>query len=227
MTVSIHQPNYLPWLGFFDKIKQSDKFVIFDNVQYPRSKGHFGNRNKIKIYNDSKWLTVPVEGKSEMKNFNQIKYKDTNWKEEHLRLIEQFYKKTTYFCIYFDDFKEILLKDYKSISHLSSELIIWFLSKLNINTEIIYSSELVDENITGADRILAILKELKATKYITGSGPGSMRYINEKDFKEAGIELEWQSYPHPRYRQINGEFIPYMNILDLLFNEGPNSIDRI
>ena len=162
-----------------------------------------------------------------MKNFNQIKYKDTNWKEEHLRLIEQFYKKTTYFCIYFDDFKEILLKDYNSISHLSSELIIWFLSKLNINTEIIYSSELVDEDITGADRILAILKELKATKYITGSGPGSMRYINEKDFKEAGIELEWQSYSHPRYRQINGEFIPYMNILDLLFNEGPNGIDRI
>ena len=227
MTVSIHQPNYLPWLGFFGKIKRSDKFVIFDNVQYPRSKGHFGNRNKIKIYNDSKWLTVPVEGKSEMKNFNQIKYKDTNWKEEHLRLIEQFYKKTTYFCIYFDDFKEVLLKDYNSISHLSSELIIWFLSKLNINTEIIYSSELVDEDITGADRILAILKELKATKYITGSGPGSMRYINEKDFKEAGIELEWQSYHHPRYRQINGEFIPYMNILDLLFNEGPNGIDKI
>ena len=227
MTVSIHQPNYLPWLGFFGKIKRSDKFVIFDNVQYPRSKGHFGNRNKIKIYNDSKWLTVPVEGKSEMKNFNQIKYKDTNWKQEHLRLIEQFYKKTTYFCIYFDDFKEILLKDYNSISHLSSELIIWFLSKLNINTEIIYSSELVDEDITGADRILAILKELKATKYITGSGPGSMRYINEKDFKEAGIELEWQSYHHPRYRQINGEFIPYMNILDLLFNEGPNGIDKI
>jgi len=227
MTVSIHQPNYLPWLGFFGKIKRSDKFVIFDNVQYPRSKGHFGNRNKIKIYNDSKWLTVPVEGKSEMKNFNQIKYKDTNWKEEHLRLIEQFYKKTTYFCIYFDDFKEVLLKDYNSISHLSSELIIWFLSKLNINTEIIYSSELVDEDITGADRILAILKELKATKYITGSGPGSMRYVNEKDFKEAGIELEWQSYLHPRYRQINGEFIPYMNILDLLFNEGPNGIDKI
>lgn len=227
MTVSIHQPNYLPWLGFFGKIKRSDKFVIFDNVQYPRSKGHFGNRNKIKIYNDSKWLTVPVEGKSEMKNFNQIKYKDTNWKEEHLRLIEQFYRKTTYFCIYFDDFKEVLLKDYNSISHLSSELIIWFLSKLNINTEIIYSSELVDEDITGADRILAILKELKATKYITGSGPGSMRYVNEKDFKEAGIELEWQSYLHPRYRQINGEFIPYMNILDLLFNEGPNGIDKI
>jgi len=163
MTVSIHQPNYLPWLGFFDKIKRSDKFVIFDNVQYPRGKGHFGNRNKIKIYNDSKWLTVPVEGKSEMKNFN----------------------------------------------------------------EVLYSSEIVDKSIVGGDRILTILKELNATKYITGSGPGSMRYIKEEDFKEAGIELEWQDYTHPIYRQINGDFIPYMNVLDLLFNEGPNGIDRI
>ena len=64
MTISIHQPNYLPWLGFFDKIKRSDKFVIFDNVQYPRGKNHFGNRNKIKIHNNSKWQTVQVLGKS-------------------------------------------------------------------------------------------------------------------------------------------------------------------
>lgn len=227
MTVSIHQPNYLPWLGFFDKIKRSDVFVIFDNVQYPRGKGHFGNRNKIKIYNDSKWLTVPVEGKSEMKNFNEIKYKDTNWKEEHLRLLEQFYRKTPYFGTYFEDFKEILLKDYKSLSHLSSRLIIWFMKRLDINTEVLYSSELVDKSIVGGDRILTILKELNATKYITGSGPGSIRYIKEEDFKDAGIELEWQDYVHPTYRQINGDFIPYMNILDLIFNEGPNGISKI
>ena len=75
MTVSIHQPNFLPWLGFFDKIKRSDAFVVFDNVQYPRGKGHFGNRNKIKIDNNSKWLTVPVEGKSEMKNFNKTRFR--------------------------------------------------------------------------------------------------------------------------------------------------------
>ena len=76
MTLSIHQPNYLPWLGFFDKIKRSDIFVIFDNVQYPRGKNHFGNRNKIKIPNKDKWLTVPVAGKSEIKNFNDDLFND-------------------------------------------------------------------------------------------------------------------------------------------------------
>ena len=72
MFVSIHQPNYLPWLGFFNKIKSSDKFVIFDNVQFPRGKKHFGHRNKIKTNNGDIWLTVPLIGKSELKDFNTI-----------------------------------------------------------------------------------------------------------------------------------------------------------
>ena len=223
MTVSIHQPNYLPWLGFFDKIKRSDAFVVFDNVQYPRSKGHFGNRNKIKIHNGSKWLTVPVEGKSEMKNFNQIKYKNSNWKEEHLRLIDQFYRKSKYYKMYIEDFKDEFNKDYDNLSDFNTNLIRYFLYELDIDTSVYKSSELVKEDLSGADRIMSILKECKATKYITGSGPGSKRYINEDDFKNAGIELEWQDYKPIEYTQLNGEFIPYMNVLDLLFNKGPYS----
>ena len=71
MITSIHQPNYLPWLGFFSKIKQSDLFVLFDDVQFPRGKKHFGHRNKIKTnFNASKWLTVPIKNKSDMVSFN-------------------------------------------------------------------------------------------------------------------------------------------------------------
>ncbi len=223
MTISIHQPNYLPWLGFFDKIKRSDKFVIFDNVQYPRGKNHFGHRNKIKIHNNSKWLSIPVAGRSEMKNFNQIGFKNEEWKLEHLRLINIFYKDAYYFDTYYNSFKEILLKPYKSLSDLNTSLIIFFLEKLDIKTEIVFSSELVDENLKGSNRILSLLDKLNATKYITGSGPGSVRYINEKDFKERNIELIWQHYEHPKYNQLHGEFLPFMNILDLLFNMGPES----
>ena len=163
MTVSIHQPNYLPWLGFFDKIKRSDVFVIFDNVQYPRGKGHFGNRNKIKIYNDSKWLTVPVEGKSEMKNINEIKYKDTNWKEEHLRLIDQFYRKSKYYKMFIEDFKVEFMKDFDNLSDFNTNLIKYFLYELDIETSVYKSSELIKEDVSGADRIMSILKECKAT----------------------------------------------------------------
>ena len=69
MTVSIHQPNYLPWLGYFDKIKNSDCFVIFDDVQFPRGKNHFGHRNYIKTNAGKKWLTVSVKDKSSLKAF--------------------------------------------------------------------------------------------------------------------------------------------------------------
>ncbi len=94
---------------------------------------------------------------------------------------------------------------------------------LDINTEIVLSSDIVGENVTGEDRVMKILFELNASKYITGSGPGSKRYIDENKFKENNIELVWQEYKHPTYNQLHGDFIPYMNILDLLFNEGIKS----
>ena len=85
MIVSIHQPNYLPWLGYFDKIAKSDIFVMFDDVQYPRGKkGFFGNRNQIKTNNGKMWLTVPVLGKSEFKNFNEIEINYNGWNEKEI-----------------------------------------------------------------------------------------------------------------------------------------------
>ena len=115
MIVSIHQPNYLPWLGFFDKIKQSDYFVIFDNVQFPRGKNHFGHRNRIKTNNSTIWLTVPLLGKSDLKDFNKIEINYNGWQEKHLSLIENFYKKTPYFFNYFEDIKNILNKTHNSL----------------------------------------------------------------------------------------------------------------
>ena len=229
MIVSIHQPNYLPWLGFFNKIKQSDLFILFDDVQFPRGKKHFGHRNRIKTnFNASKWLTVPIQNKSDMVSFNDtdINY-SLDWNKEHLRLIEIFYKDAPYFKKYFHSINDILLYDFKTLSSLNVHLINYFIRVLNIETEVILSSNLVTDNISGADRITTILEKLNATKYITGSGPGSVRYINEDDFKKRNIKLIWQHYKHPVYKQLHGDFIPYMNILDLLFNEDPNSINII
>lgn len=223
MVVSIHQPNYLPWLGYFDKIANSDIFVIFDNVQYPRGKNHFGNRNKIKTNTGDKWLTVSLLGKSELKNFNQIQLNTNGWEQEHIRLIENFYKKSPYFDKYFDNLKNILQKKYTNLSELNIELLQYFISQLDIDTKIILSSDICSDNISGDQRILYILEKLNCSSYISGTGPGSLRYIKEDDFKQRNIELIWQHYSHPVYNQQYGEFIPYMSIIDLLFNEGPNS----
>ena len=223
MIVSIHQPNYLPWLGFFDKIKQSDYFVIFDNVQFPRGKNHFGHRNRIKTNNGTIWLTIPLLDKSNFKNFNEIKINYNGWQEKHLSLIENFYKKTPYFLDYFEDIKSILNKNHDSLCDLNTTLILYFLEKLDIKTKILFSSDICPDEISGSERIDYILQSLKATQYISGDGPGSLRYINEDNFKQNNIDLIWQHYDTKPYKQLYGEFIPYMSIIDLLFNEGPNS----
>ena len=224
MIVSIHQPNYLPWLGFFDKIKQSDVFVIFDDVQFPRGKKHFGHRNKIKTLSGDKWLTVPISNKSDLVSFNDtiINY-DTEWNKEHIRLIELFYSKTPYFDKYFPNLLDIISIEHKSLTELSVSLIKYFLKELNIKTQLKYSSEISDSDLYGSDKIFNILEKLNTTQYITGSGPGSMRYIDESGFNERDIKLKWQHYEHPHYNQLNGAFIPYMSIIDLLFNEGEKS----
>lgn len=227
MIVSIHQPNYLPWLGFFDKIKQSDTFVIFDNVQFPRGKNHFGHRNLVKTNVKSKWLTIPLVGKSEMKNFNEIEINYNGWNEEHLRLLKVFYSKTPYFDEYYSDLERILLTPYANLHELNTKLILHFLNILEIKTTILLCSKVCSDNITGGDRVMQLLKTLKATKYISGTGSGSMRYINEQEFRDNNIELIWQHYKHPTYRQMFKPFLPYMSIIDLIFNEGPKSKDII
>lgn len=223
MIVSIHQPNYMPWLGFFDKIASSDIFVIFDDVQFPRGKNHFGHRNLIKTNAGSKWLTVPLVNKNEFKNFNQVEINYNGWNSEHLRLIEVFYKKSPFFNLYFNDLKYILENNYTSLAGMNIVLIKYFMKCLGLTTTIMLSSEICPENLFGSDKIFYILNELKATTYVTGSGPGSLRYIDENAFKNKNIELIWQHYEHPIYTQQYGEFESYMSIIDLLFNEGPNS----
>ena len=221
MVVSIHQSNYIPWLGFFNKILLSDTYVVFDDVQFPRGKD-YANRNQIKTNNGKMWLTVPVIGKSDLKPWNQIEINKNGWVNKHLSNIESFYKKTPYFNEYYPEIKNIYLKDHNLLIDLTLDLIKHFLKILDKEVKIVLSSD-IKTDLKGLDKILYILKNLNATKYISGDGDGSKRYIDEKLFSDQGIELVWQNYKHPIYKQQFNEFIPYMSILDLLFNEGPNS----
>ncbi len=230
MNVSIHQPNYLPWLGFFNKVAQSDIHVVFDDVQYPMGKD-FHNRNQIKTNNGKTWLTIPVIGKSERRKFSEIQIKDNGWNEKHLNSIKNFYGKTKYFNKYYPDLEKFYTNTYDKLIDLNMDMNKWFFKLLDIDTKIIYSSELCELNklffqyndLRGLDKIMYLLNKINTTRYITSNGPGASRYIDENVFKDNNIELIWNEYVHPTYNQQFKDFIPYMSILDLLFNEGPNS----
>jgi len=221
MIVSIHQPNYIPWVGFFNKILSSDVYVVFDDVQFPRGKD-YANRNQIKTNNGKKWLTVPVNGKSQLRPWNKIEINNNDWIEQHLSLLESFYRKSEYFATYYPGLKEIYHRGHIKLIDLNLDLIKYILKEIGKDVDIVMSSDIKTDK-KGLDKILHILKELNATTYISGSGEGSKRYIDESLFKENSIKLIWQKFDQLEYKQQFGEFMPYMTILDLLFNHGPDS----
>ena len=138
MIVSIHQPNYIPWIGFFNKILSSDIYVVFDDVQFPRGKD-YANRNQIKTNNGKTWLTIPVIGKSDLKPWNQIEINKNGWVNKHLSNIESFYKKAPYFKDYFYDLKEIYNKNHNQLINLNLDIIKYFIDKLNLPSSLTLS----------------------------------------------------------------------------------------
>ena len=136
MKTCIHQPNYLPWLGFFNKIAQSDTYVVFDDVQYPRGKD-WANRNQIKTNNGKLWLTIPVVGKSEFRKWKDIEIADNRWSKKHLGNINNFYRKSKYFDVYYKDLEKFYNKDYLKLIDLNVDLIKYFCDVLNIDTNIV------------------------------------------------------------------------------------------
>ena len=223
MIAAIHQPNYLPWLGYFNKMARSDVFVLLDDVQLVRGKS-FVTRNKVKTPGGDQWLTVPVKGKSELVLIKDaVISQDGKWQQKHWRTIQLSYKKAPFFDRYEEKLGEIYQHPWQNLAELNISLIKVINNLLGINTGLIRSSEMNIEN-TGAEKILSILRRLGADQYISGEGKGSERYIAEDDFRENSIELIYQQFEHPVYNQLWGDFISNLSVIDLLFNEGEKSL---
>lgn len=220
MNCVILQPSYIPWRGYFHQIHKADVFVFYDDVQY--DKRGWRNRNRIKTNHGTRWLTIPVISKGTRRKrtpINQIRIKEKqNWARTHLKAIQQNYRKAPYFKRYEGLLKEFYQQDPKYLSNFTIAFTIALARELGINnTEFIRSSEL---NVTGkkTDRLLAILKQIGASHYI--SGPSARNYIEEKKFKAANITLEYIAYDYPEYEQLYPPYDPQVSILDLLFMKG-------
>lgn len=224
MIVSVHQPQYLPWLGFFDKIDKSDCFVFLDNVQY--KKREFQNRNKIRTKNDWIWLTVPVESKG--KYTQKIKEvsldNNSDWQKNHLKNIKIHYSHAKYFKDYIGFFEKLYAQKWLNLIDLNVHIIRFILLDLKINKDIYFESEL---NISGekTERIINICKKLNADTYL--SGAGGKDYLDSQAFKKESIKLVYQDFKHPEYEQCYKPFIPFMSVIDLLLNQGKNSLSLL
>lgn len=221
MIMSAHQPAYLPWLGYFDKIKRSDIFVFLDTVQY--EKNSFTNRNKIKTANGPIWLTVPVV---KTDHFNKIMDemlldKNSRWQKKHLNSIYMSYRKAPHFNELYPRLENLYKKEYSNIVDVTWDHLMFWLDILNIKTKLVKSSAL---NIASkkSDFIFDLCKAVNADYYI--SGAMGKDYLEMERFDRAGIEVEFQNYRHPVYPQLYGEFIPSMGIIDFAMNAADYSI---
>jgi len=220
MIISIHQPNYLPYLGFFDKMARSDIFVIYDDAQF--NKSDFQHRNRIRIYHGWKWLTVPVDKKripiNEVKIRNEIKtWKGVKWSEDHFNNIRDNYKGTPYYSMYEEELMWIYKRTYEKLVDLNMELIRFLMKAFDIDVEIVFSSELGFTS-KSTQRLVEIVEALGGDVYL--SGPKGKDYLDVSLFERRGIKVVFQDFKHPVYKQRYEGFIPNMSAIDALFNVG-------
>ena len=222
MKACIHQPNYLPYLGIFNKIKNSDVFVIYDVAQYVKDR--FDNRNQIKTPTDAQWLTIPLRDKdSYLKRIYEVKLpNDDSWKKDHCRSIEVNYSKTKYFPLLFPKLKRIYDKKYVLFADFTISIIKFLMGSFKIKTKIVKASDMnLDLKKKSTEMIVQILKGVKADEYLAGAS--GKKYMDEALLTKSNIKVSYQHFNHPIYTQRFSPFIKNLAAIDLLFNEGPNS----
>ncbi|MEK7541214.1 MAG: WbqC family protein [Patescibacteria group bacterium] len=228
MIISAHQPEYLPYLGFFYKIAKADKFILVDHIQY--YDGSFQNRNRIRASNSQGWLwlTVPVitSGKGYQK-INEVEIDNSiPWARQHWKTIYFNYKKTPFFDMYNDSFKKIYFKKWNKISDLNENIIFYLREKIGIKTPIVKSSD-YDFKGHKTDLIVELCKKFEADVYLSGPGltvEGKEHYIEEEKLKKNDIKLVFSEFKHPVYSQRFTPFLEKISAIDLLFNCGPESL---
>ncbi|MCU7834970.1 MAG: WbqC family protein [gamma proteobacterium symbiont of Taylorina sp.] len=226
MITAIHQPEFMPWAGFFQKMYLAEQFIILDHVQF--KKRYFENRNKIvSPQGEVSYITVPVISKNKFTQaINAVKVDSQQqlWKQKILNKIKHYYSKSKYFNLYFSELED-LFESFNSnkLIDLNIAIINFFRHHLNISTPMIYSSSLSVEHFYASDLIFEICRKQSASIYLCGVS--GRDYLNVGDFDNHSILVEWLEYKAPKYKQLSSTFFPYMSTLDLLFNHGDNSLN--
>lgn len=215
MVVTVHQPTYLPWLGYFDKINRSDVYVFLDTVQF--EKNSFTNRNKIKSPQGAIWLTVPLKTKGHMSNtIKDIKIDNSqSWQKKHLNSISINYRKSPYFNCLYPKLEQLYSASYEIFTDLAFSHLMFWLAELGIGTKVVKASRLSIESNKSA-LVLDLCTKFKASCYI--SGALGRNYLDENAFRKKSIRIEYQDYVHPKYPQLYGTFLPSLAIVDFWMN---------
>jgi len=223
MIVSIHQPNFLPWLGFFNKINSSDAFIFL--IESRRSKNDkYLTRSLILNNSLQSYLSMPL-GPKQVKISDLLMPKDTQWRSDMLNVINAAYRDCNFYDEIVVDIEKLLSFDCEYFYEFSINVILFFMKNLNIHTNYYIDKNFNKDFGDSSLRLVNLCKEVNADKYLSGNGAKS--YLKEDIFIQNKIEVNYQNYyPHP-YKQHSNEFISGLSIIDVLFNCGYDKTEKL
>jgi hypothetical protein len=217
MRVVIRQPDFLPYLGYFDRLLDCDLFVALDDVQF--QKGGWNHRDKIKTPRGPAWLTLAVSKGPLHRLIREVELgaNHEEWVAKNLALIEENYRPAAAFAEVFPEISRIYWGGATRLLELNMQFLRFVLDYLQIPLSIRSSSDLGVHG-TGNERLINLVRAVGGTEYL--SGTGALDYLRPELFDAAGINLSLQAFRHPTYPQLWGAFEPYLSVLDVMMNCG-------
>jgi hypothetical protein len=221
-VVAIHQPNFFPWLGYFDKIVRADVFVVLDHVQFPKSRpGSWLNRVQLSVGGRPAWVTMPVVRTYHgLRRIDEMSIDNTSaWRRKLLQLLRSSYGRAAAFAEVFPAVSPLVENGTDSFVDYNLSAITTLCERLGIGTgHLVRSSTLAVEG-QATDLLVGLVRHVGGTVYLAGGGAGG--YQDDTLFHGAGLDVEYQRFQHPVYPQRGAvDFVPGLSILDALFNCG-------
>ena len=230
MIVTVHQPHFMPWLGYLHRMAQADLFIVLDHVQFER--GNYQNRTMIRMNGEPRWLTVPVVQRSQKERIIEKQIDQTLadsprwWSMAHFQTIRQAYREARYLGLYAPTLRQILETRWTHLVELDAAMLEFLRDAFAIRTKIVRSSELQVEGAK-SQLILNLCRAVGADALLAGLG-GSRHYLDHAEFERHGVRVAYQEFEHPVYPQCGGgQFSKGLSSLDLLLNCGPASRDLL
>lgn len=226
-VVAIHQPNFFPWLGYFDKIVRSDAFIFLDHVQFPKKGGVWSNRVKLLAGNEARWVTAPIKrGYSGVVRVDEVVWAEQPWRKRMLHTLKTNYGRAPFFRETFDFFEPLILNPENNLARYNVQAIVSILDHLGIASTEIFQSSAFNLNSSSTELLISLTQSVDGSAYMCGGGADG--YQEDPLFLTAGLELIYQDFRHPSYQQNRGkDFIAGLSIIDAFMFSGLVGVRKI
>lgn len=225
-TVVIHQPDFIPYLGFFHRFLDADLYLVLDDVQFVNGTSRaWTHRDKIKTAKGVRWLSISVNKMPRDTLINQVELSDAvNWRCAHIQQLEANYRDSPFYEDIMPCLRSLYAEPARRLMDFNLCSIRMLMSLLDVERPMVLSSTLSAEG-AGNAMLVDLLKKVGADRYL--SGVGARDYMDESLFLAAGIDVHWQNFQHPVYPQQFGKFEAYLSAIDVLFNCGVEESRRL